>query len=142
MRALRLQHYNIRTPHLEQSIRFYGEVLGLRSGERPTTRPGAWMYDKTDVPVVHLSGFDPTNVEAMQELEAHLGKREAESLVGSGAIDHVAFEASDYDAFCQHLTKCAVPYTARDVPQLALRQLFVVDPNGITVELNFASDES
>lgn len=137
MPALRLEHYNIRTLKVDATVQFYTQVLGLRTGYRPSTRPGAWLYDKTDVPVVHVSGVDPSDTKAMQELEAHLGKRDIDSLVGSGAIDHVAFEADDYDGFCAHLQSCAVPYNAREVPQLAMRQLFVTDPNGITVELNF-----
>lgn len=138
MPSLRLQHYNIRTTKVDESIRFYADVLGLQSGYRPVTnRPGAWMYDKTDIPVVHISGIDLSNPEAMAQLEAHLGKRDLDTLNGSGAIDHIAFEGEDYDAFRGDLDKKGVAYTARDVPEIDLKQLFLVDPNGITVELNF-----
>lgn len=139
MHGVRLDHYNIRTPRLEATVEFYTRVLGLRSGYRPGTRPGAWLYDRADVPVVHVSGVDPNNADAMRGLEAHLGHRDLASLVGSGAIDHVAFDAMAYDDFRAHLTDCAVSYTEREVPELALRQLFITDPNGITVELNFRS---
>jgi len=137
MSSLRLEHYNIRTTHLDATIRFYSEVLGLVSGYRPSNRPGAWMYDRTDTPVVHITGVDPSKPEAMAELDAHLGSRDPASLVGSGAIDHVAFDAGDYDGFCKHLTAQEVPFTEREVVAMSLKQLFIVDPNGITVELNF-----
>jgi len=137
MPSLRLQHYNIRTTKVDETIRFYADVLGLYSGYRPTQRPGAWMYDKTDIPVVHISGIDLSNPEALAALEAHLGKRDLSTLNGSGAIDHIAFEGEDYDAFRRDLEGKGVVYTARDVPEIDLKQLFVTDPNGITVELNF-----
>ena len=90
MPAFQLEHYNIRTTKLDATVDFYTRVLGLRSGDRPTTtRPGAWLYDKRDIPVVHVSLVDPDNKQLMQELEAHLGKRDIDSLNGSGAIDHV-----------------------------------------------------
>jgi len=113
MVQLRLEHYNIRTLKVDETIAFYTDVLGLRSGYRPSTRPGAWLYDRTDVPVVHVSGIDPNDTKAMAELEAHLGKRDLSTLYGSGAIDHVAFEADDYDAMNAHLLTKGVNVTAR-----------------------------
>ncbi len=119
---LRLDHYNIRTTKVQETIDFYTSVLGLRSGYRPSTRPGAWLYD------------DP---QALKELEAHLGVRDLDSLNGSGAIDHVAFLGPDFIASREQLVRLGIPYTERDVPQISLKQLFVTDPNGVTVELNF-----
>lgn len=137
---LRLHHYNIRTPKIKETIDFYTSVLGLHIGPRPSTRPGAWLYDRSDTPVVHVGGIDPSNPEAMRELEAHLGAKDISTLNGSGAIDHVAFEGGDFDGARTHLQTLGIEYIERDVPQIALRQLFVTDPNGITVELNFYED--
>jgi catechol 2,3-dioxygenase-like lactoylglutathione lyase family enzyme len=134
---LRLDHYNIRTTKLQATVDFYTSVLGLRSGFRPSTRPGAWLYDRADIPVVHLSGIDTADPQAMKELEAHLGAKDISTLEGSGSIDHVAFEGPDFTGAREHLVKLGVPFTERDVPQLNLKQLFVTDPNGVTVELNF-----
>lgn len=134
---LRLDHYNIRTTKLQATVDFYTSVLGLRSGFRPGTRPGAWLYDRTDVPVVHLSGVDTADPQALKELEAHLGAKDISMLTGSGSIDHVAFEGADFQGARAHLERLGVPFTERDVTQLNLKQLFVTDPNGVTVELNF-----
>lgn len=137
MPALRLEHYNIRTTRLEPTVRFYAEVIGLRAGPLPSGRPGAWMYDPQDVPIVHINAIDPNDPAAMMGLNAHLGEKDPATLNGSGAIDHVAFEGDDYDGFRSHLARCGVAYKERDVPAMSLRQLFVTDPNGITVEINF-----
>jgi len=42
---MRLDHYTIRTERLEETVRFYEDVVELKSGFRP--RPpmnGAWLY--------------------------------------------------------------------------------------------------
>jgi len=125
-----LDHVNIRTTKLEETVRFYTEVLGLRSGDRPTTRPGAWIYDDRNTPVVHISGVDQNE---------HSGVGDVATLNGSGAIDHVAFEAVDYEKFQDHLARSGYEMTLREVPAFSLRQIFVHDPNGIQIELNFRS---
>jgi hypothetical protein len=39
-----LDHFNIRTRKLGETVRFYEEVLDLKKGERPNFAfPGAWM---------------------------------------------------------------------------------------------------
>ena len=47
-----LDHFNIRTRKLADTVRFYEDVLGLENGDRPNFAfPGAWMYS------VYCSGF-------------------------------------------------------------------------------------
>src|ERR1700692_3472995 len=49
-----LDHFNIRTRKLSDTVRFYEDVLGLEKGARPNFAfPGAWMYSEGK-PVVHL----------------------------------------------------------------------------------------
>ena len=136
MTATQLEHANIRTTRLEETVRFYTEVLGLRQGYRPSSRPGAWIYDRRDVPVIHISFADPSNPETSRYLDEYLGPRDLASLFGSGAIDHLAFAAEDYDGFCRHLQARGIEYRRRTT-DAGLRQIFVLDPNGISVELNF-----
>ena len=134
---LRLDHYNVRSLHVVETINFYRDVVGLQEGYRPSTRPGAWMYDRSETPVVHITGADAGNAAAQAALDAHLGARDLATLQGSGAIDHVAFDANDFEGFCARLQNVGIAYKERDVPELSLKQLFVEDPNGIMVELNF-----
>jgi hypothetical protein len=77
-----LDHFNIRTRKLADTVRFYEDVLGLEKGARPNFAfPGAWMYSEGK-PVVHL-------------------------------VD------------------------VRQVPGGDLWQIFVNDPNGVMIELNY-----
>ena len=39
----------------------------------------------------------------------------------------------------RHFTASGVAFRERGVPGLALHQIFLTDPNGITIELNFAT---
>ena len=115
-----LDHINIETTDLEGTIRFYEQVLGLRNGARPPfTFPGAWLYSGEQA-LVHLVGVDDlTNTST------------------TGAINHVALLANDFVGCKARLNALAQPYEQRVVPDSNIRQLFVNDPNGVRLELNF-----
>ena len=126
-------HYSIRTLKMEETKAFY-EALGLSSGKRPEFPfPGYWMY-AGDTAVVHLVGIDPDNPEG---LYGYLGAKDVEFLEGSGAVDHLAFSASDPEGLKKILNERSVPYREREVPNLGMLQIFAEDPNNITVEINY-----
>lgn len=141
--ALTLNHFSIRTLDLEATRVFYERVLGLTVGPRPPFPfPGLWMYsgDHGSVAnaVVHIIGMDPQDPEG---LKRYLGERDVSSLKGSGAVDHVAFFAQDLAGMLQHLKGLGVPVRERTVPAIGLHQLFLDDPNGVVVELNYPAAE-
>jgi catechol 2,3-dioxygenase-like lactoylglutathione lyase family enzyme len=134
MPAKRLDHYNIWSTRLDETVRFYVDVLGLTVGPRPPFGlPGAWLYDSTNSPVVHL--VDVAKSTAADRAAA--GNRDITTLNGSGAIDHVAFEASDFEDLCSRLRAAGLKYREDGIPSINLRQIFVNDPNGVQLELNF-----
>ena len=140
--GLSLNHVSIRTADLEACRRFYVEVLGLRVGPRPDFPfPGLWLYGGDDVatgqPVVHVIGVDPADSSG---LSGYLGERPA--VRGSGAVDHVAFAATGLSAMRVRLARLGLAIHERSVPGLGLRQLFLTDPDGIVVELNYPANES
>ena len=129
----KIDHYAIRTLKMEETRHFY-EGLGLKSGPRPEFPfPGYWMY-AGDTPVVHLVGIDPNNPEGLYN---YLGVADVNFLDGSGSIDHLAFSASEPNKLKITLSQNKVKYREREVPNLGLLQIFVEDPNGITVEINY-----
>src|SRR5215469_13051163 len=117
-----LDHFNIRTRKLADTVRFYEDVLGLENGARPSFAfPGAWMYSEGK-PVVHLVDISPT-AEAQKP--------------DSGCVHHVAFASRGFDAMRQRLTSKGMKFEARQVPGGELWQIFVDDPNGVMIELNY-----
>lgn len=117
-----LDHYNVRTRKLAETVAFYENVLGLENGPRPAFNfPGAWIYSEGK-PVVHLRDISPTP-EAQKP--------------DSGVIHHIAFVSSGFAAMKQRLADKGVWYETSEVPGGALWQIFVRDPNGIVIELNY-----
>ena len=68
----------------------------------------------------------------------YIGKKD-DVKSGSGAIDHVAFNADDIEGMKSKLDKMSMEYTHRKVPGFPLEQLFIMDPDGVKVELNYAT---
>src|SRR3979411_1021709 len=56
---------------------------------------------------------------------------------GGGAIDHVAINCADIRGTIDQLKKDKMPFEVRKVPARPLQQVFVHDPDGIMIELNF-----
>src|SRR5260363_266975 len=96
-----LDHFNIRTRNLAETVRFYEDVLGLENGARPNFAfPGAWMYSEGRA-VVHLVDISPTS-EAQKP--------------DSGVVHHVAFVSRGFAAMKARLAAKGMPFEARQVP--------------------------
>ncbi len=96
-------------------------MLGLVN--RPDLRPdfgfpGAWLFAE-DRDLIHLNFLD------------------AQPDSATGAFNHVAFEAEGFDDLCAALDERGTEYRASIRDEIGLRQVFVKDPNGVRVELNF-----
>ena len=137
----RLEHYNIRTLDLQATIRFYEDIIGLKSGPFPgTSDRGAWLYDESDTPVVHVVSYEGDHAKSLgfaRERMEILSPGTAMEYAGTGAIDHIAFRCDNYDAMLKLLDEKGLRYVASDFPNFHLRQIFVNDPSGVTCELNF-----
>jgi catechol 2,3-dioxygenase-like lactoylglutathione lyase family enzyme len=123
MPIARFQHINTRSIDVERTRDFYVRILGLRVGDRPPFEStGYWLY-LGDQPVVHLVQRKPG--DAAQD--------------GAGNLDHVAFAAVDADATRAALKDAGIPFREAIVPRDGTLQIFVLDPDGIKIELNFAA---
>jgi catechol 2,3-dioxygenase-like lactoylglutathione lyase family enzyme len=126
-----LDHLLVLTGDLEETRDFYCEVLGLRTGERPPLEfPGYWLY-LGDVPCVHVAERRAYSAHAKT-----LGLDASPPTDGTGAVDHIAFAASDYEEIVARLERHGVEAIENAVPAAGLRQLFVRDPNGVRIEIN------
>ena len=130
-----LDHCSIRTTKLQETRDFFVDILGLQDGERPDFPfPGFWLYTDSTA-VIHLIGADTNDPSGLQQYVG--GETEAEALRGSGAFDHIAFRANDPGILIDRLKQANYRYRERQVPNMDLFQIFVEDPNGVTIELNY-----
>jgi catechol 2,3-dioxygenase-like lactoylglutathione lyase family enzyme len=119
-----LDHINISTPDLAATREFYVGMLGLVEGDRPPfSFPGHWLYCG-DRAVVHLVGLSKARPSA------------------TTALDHFAFDCDDFDGITGRLERAKYEYEVRMVPGSGRRQVFLQDPNGVNIELNFAAAET
>ena len=127
-----LEHFLVLTDDVEATRAFYCDALGLRAGDRPDLPfPGLWLY-LGDVPRVHVAEREP--YEAHSE---RIGIAAAEGAAGTGSVDHIAFNAEDYDEVLARLERAGVRAQPNEVPG-GIRQLFLHDPNGVKIEINVA----
>jgi catechol 2,3-dioxygenase-like lactoylglutathione lyase family enzyme len=140
-----LDHYSIRTADIDASLRFYQAVLNMVAGPRPAFRfPGAWLYraGAGGAPeghsMVHIVGVDPGDSKGLSD---YLGTKDITAGEGTGKLDHVAFHAAGLSDTYVALKTHGIPFRERKVPELGLHQVFIEDPNGVTIELNYAEPE-
>jgi len=119
MSIVSLDHINIRTAELARTAAFFTDVLGLTRGWRPDFPfAGVWLY-AGDKDLVHL-------VEVAEPAAASRGS----------ALDHFAFAIDDYEAAVRALENHGIAFQPAEAPNGGIRQLFVTELNGVTIELN------
>ncbi len=116
-----LDHVNIRVTDLARTIAFYVEGIGLTEGWRPPFGfPGVWLYAGA-APVVHVTLADKGSDRA-----------------GAG-VDHIAFRCDDLEGALRRLAGLGFRFSPpRPQPGTGVRQAFLLDPDGIAVELQGA----
>jgi len=129
VRVEALDHVNIITPDLEGTARFYAELLDLepRDGPPPLRHDNArWMYDAAGHAVLHLNSLDCPRA---YDREVHPGP--------TGSLHHVALRCQGYEELLARLVRRGLEHKINDVAAIGLKQIFVLDPNGVLLELNF-----
>lgn len=132
MPVTELNHYFVRANDLEASRRFYCEVLGFEPMPRPDFPfPGYWLGVGGKVQV-HMG---PHGIP--DSARYYLGSSPRSATDNTGVVDHIAFLATEPGAFVQRFEALGLKAHKRYFPQFRLFQMFVKDPDGLTIELNF-----
>jgi len=117
-----LDHYNVSTRNLDDTVRFYRDVLGFVNGPRPPFDfPGAWLSGDGHR-VLLLNDISPTDKPQRPD---------------SGVIDHIAFGSRGFEAMKRHLARQGIGFRVNEVPNSTRRQIFLTDPNNVLIELNY-----
>ena len=126
-----LDHVNIVTDQLEATADFYCDVLGLTRGARPDFgAKGYWLCDTSDQAIVHLMEFVPGSATVAGHVP---GDKTA-------AVHHVALRCTGFDETLERLSAMDIDHRVNDRKYGDLRQIFISDPNNVSLELNFPGD--
>lgn len=123
-----LNHVNIVARDLDRTVAFYRSVLGMRADPIPNVPSGfagRWIYDEADHPAIHVQAYNP---------DRH-GQPLAEG-TKTGAIDHVALTCVDMAGLVRRCEELGIDHRVND-GRYGLKQVFVTDPDGVVLELNF-----
>ena len=113
-----LNHVSVQTKRLDESRKFYIDVLGAKVISRPNfSFGGAWLY---------VGG-----------IQVHLIEQGSPS--GRGEIDtrgnHVSFAVADVDAAEEGLKQKGISYKRKLIEDRGIQQIFFQDPDGHTIEV-------
>lgn len=119
-----LEHVNIRTMRIAEVEEWYATLLGLEKGYRPPfENKGVWLY-ANDIPIIHL-------VEGSGEYTNHNVK-----------MEHFALRATGLKSFLDRLKERGVPFETVRVPEIRILQVYISDPDGNNMHIDFSADEA
>jgi catechol 2,3-dioxygenase-like lactoylglutathione lyase family enzyme len=128
----KLEHYLVLSDDIEQTKEFYCGALGMTAGFRPELDyPGYWLY-VGGVPCIHVAEWRSYAVWTKE-----VGIPVSTRARGTGPVDHIAFNATGYDEMRARLESRGIGMSTNHLDDIGLRQLFLYDPNGVAIEINF-----
>ncbi len=121
MPVIGLDHVNIRTLDAEESARFYVEVLGFAYHRGPEVmgHQAHWLCDNSGRPIIHLRLREPDGAS-------------------TGPVDHVALACQGKADMVERLTARSVEFSMAENLLPGITQIFLKDPHGIAIELQFS----
>jgi catechol 2,3-dioxygenase-like lactoylglutathione lyase family enzyme len=130
----RLDHFLVMSHDVDGTRDFYRDVLGFSEGFRPDLGfLGHWMY-LGEVAAIHIADWETYTAHSRR-----LGIPVTVPAPGTGVLDHVAFNApaDRHPVLVDRLKSLGLPFHPYDSLPIGLRQIFLEDPNGLKLELNF-----
>jgi catechol 2,3-dioxygenase-like lactoylglutathione lyase family enzyme len=130
----RLEHYLVLSDDIHRTRDFYCDVLGMIEGFRPRLDfPGFWLY-VGDTACLHIADW-----KAYEVWTREVGIPVSAKAPATGPVDHIAFNGTGFEAMRERLASRGVEWSENSVDEIGLRQLYLKDPNGVPIEINFRS---
>lgn len=137
MAIVSIDHANIRTTDVAGTVAFFRDVLGMEASLPPgatTLDGGAWLLDASGRAVIHIGGMDapyPSDSWRPPVTEAR---------ADSGRLHHVALSCTGFAEMRERVFATGLDVAEFALESIGLRQIFVTEPNGVMLELNFWGD--
>ena len=125
--TFRLRYFAIRVRDMDESVKFYTEVLGMEIVEPvqpapPTHGKVATLKSPKSDQVLELNWYEP-------------GTRFGSSYLNGEDLDHLAFDCEDLEGAVARLERKGVVVVFRLKEVGGWNEAFIKDPNGIWIEL-------
>lgn len=136
-----LEHFLIVAQDYEGTCQWYIDNLGLLKGPHPDFGPDVevtWLY-LGDHDIIHVV---PPRAHDEPRPTPDPNATPEEIAQGSRPIHHIAFRAANRREMTRRFKDRGITYLEQQASKQDLYQVFVRDPNGITVELNFPAEEA
>jgi catechol 2,3-dioxygenase-like lactoylglutathione lyase family enzyme len=132
-----LDHINVQTMRLAETVDFYRQVIGLEVRDPPGLDPKLvqWMHAEDGHAIVHISTVGSLLGEAPADIFDKTGGGK------TGAVHHVALNCWGHDAMVSRIEARGLAYRLNYVAVVDLKQIFVEDPNGVLLELNYPAGQ-
>ncbi len=126
MQIKEIDHIAVNTVDIEQSVRFYSEVLGFELLRRVPNGDNVLVYLKIN---------DNSTMELFDHEKEIRYHEHPDSASGTA---HIAFSVNDITAWNEHLKKHNVEFTLPlcALDHLGKNVLLFKDPNGVIIELS------
>ena len=123
---MRILHSMIRVNDLEESIKFYSEVLGMKLLREKEYPEGKFS--------LAFLGYGKVTENTVIELTYNWGTNDYEH---GNAFGHIAIEVDDIYKVCEEIKSKGVKVIRDPGPMMGSRLLlaFIEDPNGYKIEL-------
>jgi len=123
---MNLDHVNLRCAKPEAMVDFLTRLGCVSKGHRPAFKNhGYWLYDQSDVAVIHVSAL--TEPEQINR---------SENSASVAVVDHVAFRVAETEEQLKaRLNSLEIAFTQRANPLAGVTQVLVQAPEGLTIEL-------
>ena len=130
----RLEHYLVLSDDIHSTRDFYRDVLGMTEGFRPELDfPGFWLY-LGDTPCIHIAEW-----QSYAAWTKKFGIPISTRAASTGPVDHIAFNGTGFAEVRDKLVARGLKFSENRLEDIGLRQMFLRDPNGVPIEINFRS---
>jgi catechol 2,3-dioxygenase-like lactoylglutathione lyase family enzyme len=118
-----LNHVNIRTTDVARSAQFYVDIFDFefRQGPLVMGQQPNWLYDNAGRPIIHFRMLEPDSKS-------------------TGPIDHVALNCQGKAEILERLKRRDIEFAVAENLLPGLTQVFLKDPHGVALELNFTDE--